>query len=93
MTTSLNPNAEVFQSSQPVTSSAAIDTATTHWSDPMAPDLAVTNISTGFTCSLLFFSACINNTICILMELVIYVCLCVNYNYQNFVNDIITCLQ
>ena len=46
-TTSLNPNAEVFHSSQTATSSAAIDASSIHWSTPLAPDLAVTNISTG----------------------------------------------
>ena len=49
MTTSLNPNAEVFHSSQSATLSAAIDASSTHWSDPLASDLAVANISTGLT--------------------------------------------
>ena len=50
MTTSLNPNAEVFHSSQPAASSAAVDATSTRWSDPLPPDLAVTNISTGSNC-------------------------------------------
>jgi len=47
MTTSLNPNAEVFRSSHPPVSSTAVDVSSTHWSDTLASDLAVANISTG----------------------------------------------
>jgi len=67
MTTSLNPNAEVFHSSQPVTSSAAaIDTPSTHWTDPLAPDLAVTNISTGSNPE---YVSCVGNGLLIFFQL------------------------
>jgi len=68
MTTSLNPNAEVFHSSQPVTSSAAaIDTPSTHWTDPLAPDLAVTNISTGSNPE---YVSCVGNRLLIFFSIV-----------------------